>query len=159
MIYFDIDGVLAKFLFGTSQESIYREGYFNSLPVQENMLEVAKILANESYIISAYLEDHPTIIREKKNWLKTYIPEIPEDRWIFVPCGTNKSIYMREKGDILIDDLGKNCKMWENAGGKAIKVSKDEFDREIELKKYKIAISPYQSKEKILNVIENLKNS
>lgn len=39
--FFDMDGVLCKFMHGTPFEAIYEKGYFRNLPPQENIIETS----------------------------------------------------------------------------------------------------------------------
>jgi 5'-nucleotidase len=49
--------------------------------------------------------------------------------------GVNKAMFMHEPGDILIDDMEKNCKAWEELGGKAI-VHKNALDTIAKLREW-----------------------
>ena len=159
-INFDMDGVLAKFLFGTPFSNLYKEHYWTNLPPQENPLNAAKVLTS-SYdvgIVSAYLKDSPYALNEKKGWLRKQIPEIPEESWSFLPCGESKGTFLINPGDILIDDRWVHGKEWTDAGGKFIKVSVNKEDAAKESKRYPFVIYPEMKVAEILDVVERTKN-
>lgn len=47
--------------------------------------------------------------------------------------GRHKPIFMHQPGDLLINDYGKSCEAWNEAGGIAIKYEGDWADRHIAL--------------------------
>lgn len=81
----------------------WRDGFFKDLKVipdsQEVLFELSK--KYEVYIASAAME-FPQSLREKSDWLDEFFPFIPWQNRIL--CG-NKHVL---KGDVLIDDRGKN---------------------------------------------------
>lgn len=154
-IYFDMDGVLAKFLFGTPFPDLLKDGYWEKLPPQENPLEAARILAkrHKVKILSSYLEGC-NALKEKKNWLRSWIPEIPEENWVFIPYGESKGSFVQSHEDILIDDRGLHGREWEEAGGKFIKVSVDKQDAVKEMKRFRYVLCPELSPNVIANIVE-----
>lgn len=149
MFYFDMDGTLAKFMFGTPVENLYEKGYWLFLPPQLNIVNAAKEL--DSYILSAYLTEDA--VREKKAWNRIWLPNIPEEKQIYVPCGESKGNYYVPDG-ILIDDRGVHCKEWADAGGTYVKVSVDTDDARKEKKKHKFVIHPEMPSEMIVNILK-----
>lgn len=126
--YFDMDGTLAEWKSEASFEKLYEEGYFLKLKPIEKTIKFAKELVKQGidcYIITAFLTDSKYAKSEKMAWLMKYLPEIPEENWIFVHYGDDKSKYIKggiTEKDVLYDDHTPNCIQWTNAGGKAVKV-------------------------------------
>ena len=126
--FFDMDGCLAEWKAESSFEKLYEQGYFLRLKPIEKTIQFAKNAVKEGidcYIVTAYLTDSKYAKTEKMAWLKKYLPEIPEENWIFVRYGDDKSKYIKggiSEKDILFDDHTPNCIQWEEAGGKAKKV-------------------------------------
>jgi hypothetical protein len=55
---------------------------------------------------------------QKRAWVRQHLSE----SITILPMmgGVNKAMFMHEPGDILIDDMAKNCNAWEEVGGIAI---------------------------------------
>lgn len=129
-IFVDMDGVLATFNHVASEEELYEKGYFASLEPISTVVDGIKKYIRENpdksiYILSAYLVDNPYALREKNEWLDTYLPEIPSDRRIFCPCGELKADHIIggiKSTDILLDDYTKNLMEWKEQGGVGIKL-------------------------------------
>ncbi len=144
-LFVDMDGTLAEWrnitlkidtdedrakVLDILNEILLTPGYYSSLKPHEAMIEAVKELAEmdfEIYILSCAIEKDgiPSPITEKIEWLKQYLPFIPEDHRIFVPDGKNKADYIPggiSANDFLLDDYTKNLKDFENAGGSGIKV-------------------------------------
>lgn len=134
--FIDMDGVLAVFNNNIkSEEELYKKGYFKNLSPQNNILDAVKWLAdeNEVYILSCYLKESKYALDEKISWLKEYIPEIPENHYLFVPCGNKKTDYVPwgvGPYDILVDDYGENIKAWKEANNEAyyVRICEDQKD-------------------------------
>lgn len=98
------------------QEDIYDKGYFYVLPPEQNVVDAVKQLIREDngldvYILSAVDKNSCTALSDKTLWLKEYLPEIPKEKCVFLPCGTKKVDYLNlELTDcnILLDDYTKN---------------------------------------------------
>ena len=80
--YFDMDGVLNTFEFGTPEESLYIPGYFENRPSQPNIINAVNYMLdmelNERFpirvhILSMYLKRNKTAVTEKNKWLDQYI--------------------------------------------------------------------------------------
>ena len=134
--YFDMDGCLAEYRWGTPFEALYNENYFYSLKPNESILTAAKrlIILKEKYPIdvfslSAVLSDHETALQEKIAWLDKYIPELDEEHRIFTTVGENKSDHIKIGKDcVLIDDFSNNIKDFIDNKGHAVKVSRNFTD-------------------------------
>lgn len=55
---------------------------------------------------------------QKREWVRKNISK--NVTVLPVLGGVNKALFMHEPGDILIDDMEKNCKAWKCLGGRAI---------------------------------------
>lgn len=123
-IYFDMDGTLAVFNKDASLEDLHRNGYFKDLKPMENMVSAVKAMIKQGYnvyILSSVLNNDYSI-PDKTSWLKEYLPELSEEKIIFVPYGASKSEYLAEKSssDILVDDFSKNLHEWHGVGIKVL---------------------------------------
>lgn len=130
--YFDMDGCLAEFRFGSPFEELYTPNYFYSLEPNESIVETAKKLIRlkdiyplDVYSLSAILNDHKTAKEEKIKWIEKHIPELDEKHRIFTIVGFNKSDYIKiDKNAVLIDDYSPNIDDFLSNGGEAVKVSR-----------------------------------
>lgn len=128
-IFVDMDGTLAKWN-NVEFEQLFEEGYYRNLePNKELLNEVNDLirLGEDVYILSAYLTESKYAKKEKEEWVKQYLPELKEEKQIFVPYGTNKAEYLKEhyspitNKDYLVDDYTKNLLEWKEMGGIGIK--------------------------------------
>ena len=115
-----MDGTLAEFKTVDTLETLYEKDYFLHLKPNENVLGAIKQLIADNdfdvYILSAYLTDSRYALEEKKAWLDKYLPELPQEKRLFVPCGTDKSVAVPgliRPDDYLLDDNTKNLSEWE----------------------------------------------
>ncbi len=133
-IFIDMDGTLARFHDEVNYlERMYEPGFFRELHPFSNFLLSVKSELDKSdiYILSSVIES-PTCIKEKRDWLKKYLPELPESRQIFCPMGVSKTQLIPEgikSDDVLIDDYNKNLTEWRDAGGLAVKFVNNINDR------------------------------
>lgn len=119
-LFVDMDGTLAEFKAVDTLETLYEKDYFLNLKPNENVLGAVKQLIADNnidvYILSAYLSDSRYALDEKNAWLDKYLPELQQEKRLFVPCGTDKSVavpgYIRPN-DYLLDDYTKNLSEWE----------------------------------------------
>lgn len=134
MIYFDMDGVLARYY--TLEElgdpnKINKKGYFRNLPPIERGVELLKTVAEyvDVGICSAVLSEkvNPYAREEKLDWLKEYIGRDYITSIIFTPCIGEKAKFVPtfSKSDVLVDDQLDNVLDWKNKGGKAFLFSAD----------------------------------
>lgn len=119
-LFVDMDGTLAEFKTVDTLETLYEKDYFIRLKVNENVLGAIKQLIADNdidvYILSAYLTDSRYALEEKNAWLDKYLPELPQEKRLFVPCGTDKSVAVPgliRPDDYLLDDYTKNLSEWE----------------------------------------------
>lgn len=134
MIYFDMDGVLAKYY--TLEElgdlsKINKKGYFRNLPPIKRGVELLKTAAEyvDVGICSAVLSErvNPYAREEKLDWLKEHIGRDYIASIIFTPCVGEKAKFVPtfSKSDVLIDDQLDNVLDWKKKGGKAFLFSAD----------------------------------
>ena len=119
-LFVDMDGTLAEFKTVDTLETLYEKDYFLHLKPNENVLGAIKQLIADNdfdvYILSAYLTDSRYALEEKNAWLDKYLPELPREKRLFVPCGTDKSVAVPgliRPDDYLLDDYTKNLSEWE----------------------------------------------
>lgn len=129
-LFVDMDGVLAKWIENEPFEAVCEPGYFLNLPPNICVVDAVKALCEsvdrrgtEVYILSAVL-DNGHAEREKRMWLDTYCPFIPEKHRLFVSCDERKSTAVGSvsKSDFLLDDYTKNLREWKDEGGTPIKL-------------------------------------
>lgn len=116
----DLDGTVAGWK-NVPIEVYSKEGYYSSLDPVINVIESIKKLCEderfEVYIASAVLNDNHSI-KDKNLWIDNYMPFIDIEHRVFIPYGTSKVSYLKEKnlltkGSVLIDDLSLNLFEWE----------------------------------------------
>lgn len=119
-LFVDMDGTLAEFKTVDTLETLYEKDYFINLKPNEYVLGAIKQLIADNdidvYILSAYLTDSRYALEEKNAWLDKYLPELPQEKRLFVPCGTDKSVAVPgliRPDDYLLDDYTKNLSEWE----------------------------------------------
>ena len=94
-LFVDMDGTLVTWKQAACFEELLQENYFRDLPPYKEVVDAINWL-NSTYpeidvhILSAYMPENPYSINEKNEWLDTYLPAIPKENRIFVPCGISK---------------------------------------------------------------------
>lgn len=134
-VFCDLDGVLVDFEggflrnFGFAHNSvsepemwkyiISHERHWHDLP----MMPDAKVLwnfikpLNPIILTGCPRSGYEAADRGKREWVSTMLgPEVP----VITCLSKNKPQYMLSEGDILIDDLEKNFKRWNDANGLAV---------------------------------------
>lgn len=128
-LFVDMDGTLAKWN-NVEFEELFEKGYYRNLEPNWDIVNEVNALISEGenvYILSAYLTESDYAKKEKQEWVKQYLPELPEEKQIFVPYGTNKAEYLKEhyspitNQDYLVDDYTKNLNEWKEFGGTGVK--------------------------------------
>lgn len=120
-LFVDMDGTLAEFKVVDTLERLYEPHYFERLKPNESVVAAVKDIVNnhpeiDVYILSAVLSDSKYALYEKKNWIKEYLPEIPEEKCLFPPCGSDKKDFIPDgirSDDFLLDDYSLNLNLWE----------------------------------------------
>lgn len=132
-IFFDMDGVLAKWTPVEIFEQLFEENWFKNLERQDwsikGLIAIQDLLPRllkdqdvevDYYVLTACV-DSPYAIPEKSEWLDK---NFPVENRIYVDNGDNKAEYVHDisKYDILIDDYSHNLHRWEESGGTGIKL-------------------------------------
>lgn len=147
-IYLDMDGVMADLeqgldgLFGEGRDRkvpltnadwkriIATPNFFFKLPPMEGAKEFFRSiqhLPNLYFLTSCPTSNYEEVARQKKAWVRLHLTH---NHMVLPAAGSeSKPLFMHNSGDILIDDWGKNCKAWEEAGGLAIKHEGTDFAR------------------------------
>lgn len=120
-LFVDMDGTLAEFKVVDTLEKLYEPHYFERLKPNESVVAAVNDIVNnhpeiDVYILSAVLSDSKYALYEKKNWIKEHLPDISEDRYIFLPCGSDKKDFIPDgvrSDDFLLDDYSINLNLWE----------------------------------------------
>jgi len=126
IIYFDMDGVLAKWNENASVEETQVPGYFIAREPERNVIRLVKFLKGLGFDVRILSAVYPNGFaeKEKKAWLeRNDLGDIPA---VFVPYGADKYSYIDNSvlsngTAILIDDFKKNLEEWKHHGGIAIK--------------------------------------
>ena len=130
ILFVDIDGVLAEYRWsGIGEER--KKGHFLSLEANRALcaaLQELKRAGTDIYIVSKIMSDAPYCLPEKEQWLRRELPEIGQEKYIFVDSNANKSEVVAatigtdiNSNAVLLDDYTKNLQEWERAGGTAVK--------------------------------------
>jgi 5'(3')-deoxyribonucleotidase len=120
-LFVDMDGTLAVFQPVDKLETLYEKGYFLNLAPHERVVDAVKNIIQtrsdiEVYVLSAVLSDSKFALDEKNAWINSFLPEIPTERRIFPPCGTDKKRYIPKgikSDDFLLDDYTHNLTLWQ----------------------------------------------
>lgn len=104
----EVKGLSEEEAFPHYDKHVQEKGFFRTVPVMEDSVEGMKYLNDkyDLYIVSAASE-FPYSYLDKREWLNDYFPFITWEQIIF--CGRKDPI----KGDIMIDDHGKNLDKFE----------------------------------------------
>lgn len=119
-IYFDSDGVLAKWNDKASFEEVCSPQYFLEREADPYIVELSKSLwlkGDTVGIITSVPNIHS--ITDKNKWFSKFVPFISKRNIVYVPYGEDKKNYIDfpEKA-VLVDDYTKNLNAWD---GKAVK--------------------------------------
>lgn len=134
-VYIDMDGTLCRFHDAEHNyiEKMWEKGFYIGLKPFEDFVKAVSLCINrnpdtEFYILSAVLETEPPFAEgEKREWLHNHLPQIPDDKMIFIPAGADKAQFIEQIDEncYLIDDYNKNLREWQQSGGTAIKFVND----------------------------------
>lgn len=128
-IFVDMDGVLAKYNKNT-YKYMYDKGFFLNRPIQKVMIDSIKLISEQYhnvYILSSIIDSQHCKL-EKNLWLNKHLPEISNDKRLYVPYDMTKSEFVKNKVDlsnsinVLIDDFTKNLNEWTVPNAIPIKV-------------------------------------
>lgn len=126
-LFVDMDGTLAKWNWGATQEQLLSDGYFSELLPLDTVTVLAQVKNYKNiYILSSVLPEKPLARQEKLEWLTKYLPDFPLDHCFFPPCGMSKCDYIRQifgcvdESFVLLDDYSVNLHAWEGIGVKLL---------------------------------------
>ena len=121
MIWFDMDGTLAKFYeHSDCLEKMYEKGYFMGLNAYKLANFANQLAEYENVGIISACVDTPYCEAEKMAWLRKYCPNIKDFNIVFCKVGENKAEIVDGLFDVskpqqmvLIDDYSGNIYDWE----------------------------------------------
>jgi hypothetical protein len=135
-IFCDLDGVQVDFEggflrnFGFPHDSISEpemwkyimshDRHWHDLPMMPDAQALWDFIApyNPTILTGCPKSGYDQADAGKREWCKTMLgPDVP----VITCLSRNKPQYMIQPGDILIDDLVRNCKRWTEAGGQAVR--------------------------------------
>lgn len=137
-VYLDLDGVLADFdlhfknVFGVCPQTLSDkvlwqkinsyDTFFLDLPLMPDAIELFEFLTDSfdvTILTACPKSNYQKSALQKKEWVREHLC----DKITILPVmgGKNKGLFMHEEGDLLIDDMEKNCIAWRDLGGIAIK--------------------------------------
>jgi Zn finger protein HypA/HybF involved in hydrogenase expression len=140
-LYVDLDGVMADFdgafpaVFGLDHRSLADEemwghinshaSFFRDLPPMAGAIEFFRSIEHLSPVIltACPKSNYAHVAAQKRAWVREHLSQT----CLVLPVmgGRHKPLFMHQPGDVLIDDWGKNCAAWTEAGGVAIKHESD----------------------------------
>lgn len=124
MIYLDLDGVIHQ---KKQLHEYEKENVFSSVDLIEGAIDFVSSLLKlgKVRVISKtfYHKDHPYTQQQKVDKINKCLElGFNKQQLIILSSNEPKEMFCCNKGDILIDDFGKNVLSWISAGGRAIQM-------------------------------------
>lgn len=123
-VYFDMDGTLCKFNKNATMEEVFSPGYFRGLAPFPKMIHLAEQLQSWGYRVCILSKSSFGALSEKEEWLRKYMPFVPEEDIYFVPLERDKEEFVNTSSplNVLIDDYWKNLlpSVWSHGRVKCI---------------------------------------
>ncbi len=136
-LYVDLDGVMADFdgafpaVFGLDHRSMADDAmwghinshpsFFRDLPPMDGAVAFFRSIEHLNPVIltACPKSNYPHVAAQKRAWVREHLSQT----CLVLPVmgGRHKPLFMHQPGDVLIDDFGRNCEAWGEAGGIAIK--------------------------------------
>lgn len=127
VVYFDLDGTLAKWYSdrrGLNETQMYDPSYhyFLNLEPIYNTIKLAEELHNMNIPIKILTASDMSVISDKVEWVKKYLPFLTDDDIEITPLDKSKNDYCehRPENSILIDDYTPNLVSFNGTGIKCI---------------------------------------
>lgn len=135
-LFLDLDGVFADFeghfpeCFGVRHDEVDDDrlwelvhghgSYFRDLPVMPGAKAFYDAVKHHrhAFLTACPREGYLKVAQQKHDWVREHLD--PRAFVLPVMGGHNKVAFLQCRGDVLIDDMEKNCRPWEKAGGLAI---------------------------------------
>lgn len=117
VLYVDMDGVLARWK-DASYRDVSSEGFFLSRKPELNLIEAVRIIFESDvdiHILSSVLNNE-FALKEKKDWLRLWLPWLPQCNCHFISYGSVKKPVNSEKVGYLLDDYTRNLVCWKGIG-------------------------------------------
>ena len=148
-LFLDSDGVKADFdshaenLFGRHPSKIPNdelwelvnadpERFWDGIPLMEGALEMFDTFRNQyeniTFLTGCPRDGYDIAAAHKRVWLRRHFGDVP----VITCLSRDKQLHMNAPGDVLLDDMPRNLKRWEAAGGVAIRYRRGQWREAIE---------------------------
>ncbi len=110
-------------------DALEKPAFFRTLKPIKPMIEAIKMYVKHHPDVEVFVfstskpDDPPSVYAQKNDWLNRYLPEISQEKRIFITPGMDKSKFIEEHPEYactLIDSNIKSLSNFANAGGKVV---------------------------------------